>query len=129
MTSNNPSQEGPRVVNMTLQDIIDQLNLTVLTQPQDFSQVLPSAGYTSDLLSCVMANAARQGIWVTLQAHTNIVAVAALLDLAAVIITEGAMPDLATVQKANQEGITLLGTSEPSFCIVGKLWEMGLRSE
>ncbi len=80
----------------SLAEIIKALDLTLLTKPRNFSDVIPTAGYTSDLLSCVMANAAHQGIWVTLQAHTNIVAVAALLDLCAVIITEGAMPDPAT---------------------------------
>lgn len=114
---------------MNLQEIITQLNLTILTEPKDFTQVAPTAGYTSDLLSCVMAGAPHQGIWVTLQAHANIVAVAALLDQSAVIITEGALPDPATLLKANEEGITLLSTSEPSFAIVGKLWELGLRSE
>jgi hypothetical protein len=76
-----------------------------------------------------MANAAKQGLWVTLQAHGNIVAVAALLDLCAVIITEDAQPDPATLAKANQEGVVLLATPKPSFHIVGKLWEMGLRAE
>ena len=114
---------------MTLQDVIDQLQLKVLTQPADFSKVEPTGGYTSDLLSCVMANAVRQGIWVTLQAHANIVAVSALLDLCAVIITEGAMPDPATIEKANQEGVVLFSTPKASFHVVGKLWEMGLRAE
>ncbi|RPJ49053.1 MAG: serine kinase [Chloroflexi bacterium] len=112
---------------LTLAEIINALDLTALTQPADFSSILPSAGYTSDLLSCVMANATRQGIWITLQAHTNIVAVAALLDLCAVIITEGAMPDPATIARANQEGVVLLSTEKPSFYIAGKLWEMGIR--
>ncbi len=114
---------------ITLAEIIKALDLTVLTQPRDFSSVHPAGGYTSDLLSCVMANAIRQGIWVTLQAHTNIVAVAALLDQCAVIITAGAMPDPTTLMKANQEGVVLLSTEKPSFYVVGKLWEMGLRSE
>ncbi len=75
-----------------------------------------------------MANASRQGLWVTLQAHSNIVAVAALLDLAAVIITEGAAPDAATLAKAKEEGVTLLSTPRSTFFISGKLWEMGLRA-
>lgn len=112
---------------MTLQAIIEQLNLTLLTQREDFSQVTPTGGYTSDLLSCVMAGAQRKGIWVTLQAHLNIVAVGALLELSAIIITEGAMPDQATIAKANEEGIPLLSTDKPTFYVVGKLWEMGLR--
>ncbi len=113
---------------ITLDAIIQQLELTLLTQPRDFAELHPSSGYTSDLLSCVMANAAHQGIWVTLQAHTNIVAVAALLDLCAVIISEGAAPDPATIAKANEEGVILLSTPRSSFYIAGKLWEMGLRA-
>jgi hypothetical protein len=112
---------------LTLAEIIKALNLTLLTQPVDFSGILPAGGYTSDLLSCVMANATHQGIWITLQAHTNIVAVAALLELSAVIITEGAMPEPGTIAKANQEGVVLLSTPKPSFYVAGKLWEMGLR--
>jgi hypothetical protein len=113
----------------TMDEIIKALDLTLLTKPRSFSGVVPTAGYTSDLLSCVMANAVRQGMWVTLQAHANIVAVSALLDLCAVIITEGAMPDQNTIDKANQEGVILFSTSKPSFYVVGKLWEMGLRAE
>jgi len=112
---------------MTLQEIIQELQLTCLTQPREFREVVPENGYTSDLLSCVMAGARHHGIWVTLQSHTNIVAVAALLELCAVIVTEGAMPDPDTIAKANEEGVTLLLTEKPSFYVVGKLWEMGLR--
>lgn len=113
---------------MNLQNIIDELNLEVLTQPQNFSAVIPQGGYSSDLLSCVMAGASRAGIWVTLQAHGNVVAVAALLDLAAVIITENARPDEATLRRADSEKITLLATNLPTFTVVGRLWELGLRA-
>ena len=112
---------------MTLQEIIEKLDLRVLTEPKDFSQVVPTIGYVSDLLSCVMTGAKGGGIWVTLQAHGNIVAVAALLELAAVIITEGAKPDAAVVAKANEQGVVLLATAQPSFATVGQLWELGLR--
>jgi hypothetical protein len=113
---------------MTLQDIIEKLDLRVLTEPKDFGQTSPTNGYASDLLSCVMTGAKAGGVWVTLQAHGNIVAVAALLELAAIIITEDAKPDSATVAKANEQGVTLLATSQPSFVVVGRLWELGLRS-
>ena len=114
---------------MTLQDVIDQLQLKVLTQTADFSKVEPTGGYTSDLLSCVMAGAQHAGIWVTLQAHINIVAVAALLELSAVIITENSQPDSSTIAKANQEGVVLLSSNKTSFQITGKRWEMGLRAD
>ncbi len=111
---------------MTVQEIIDLLNLKVLTAPQDFSTIVPTCGYSSDLLSCVMAGAPHHSIWVTLQAHSNIIAVATLLEISAIIITEGATPEPETIAKANQEGVILLGTSKPTFFVVGKLWEAGL---
>ena len=112
---------------MTLQDIIDQLNLKLLTDQKDFRQMIPSSGYASDLLSCVMASARHHGVWITLQAHSNVVAVGALLELNAIIITEGASPDPDTIAKANEEGVTLLLTDKPTFYVAGKLWELGLR--
>jgi len=112
---------------MNLQQIIDRLDLKPVTEPVDYSQIQPSSGYTSDLLSCVMAGAKPNSLWVTLQAHVNIVAVAALLEMCAVIITENAQPDPSTVAKANNQSIILLTTPRFSFEIVGELWEMGLR--
>ena len=112
---------------MTLAEIIRALNLTVLTEAQDFSELLPQGAYTSDLLSCVMAGAPFGGVWITLQAHANIVAVAALREQCAIIITEGAMPDDTTIARANQEKIALLSTSASSYTVAGQLWEIGLR--
>ncbi len=114
---------------MNLQDIITKLGLTKLTSAEsDLSLIKPACGYTSDLLSCVMAGAPKKSIWITLQAHGNIIAVATLLDLSAVIITEGAIPDETTIEKANEEGVVLLSTSLPTYAVVGQLWEMGLRT-
>jgi len=113
---------------MNLQQIITELNLNVLTEPKDFSVIIPTGGYAADLLSCVMSGAVHGSLWVTLQAHSNIVAVAALLELSAVVITEGAMADEPTILKANAEGITLLSTEQPTYPIVGRLWEMGIRN-
>jgi hypothetical protein len=112
---------------MTLAEIIRSLNLTVLTEAQDFSELQPQGAYTSDLLSCVMAGAPFGGVWITLQAHSNIVAVAALREQCAIIITEGAMPDDTTIARANQEKIALLSTSASSYTVAGQLWEIGLR--
>lgn len=114
---------------MNLQQIIENLDLTVLTEPRDFASVQPAGGYTSDLLSCVMAGAKGNNLWITLQSHLNIVAVAALLEVAAVIITENAQPDSATITKANEQGIVLLSTPKPTYEIDGRLWEMGIRTQ
>jgi hypothetical protein len=113
---------------MNLQQIIDHLNLTLLTEPGDFAEITPTGGYSSDLLSCVMAGAKKGHLWITLQAHLNIVAVAALNEVAAVIITENAQPDAASIAKANQQGVILLSTPQPTYEVNGKLWELGIRN-
>jgi hypothetical protein len=111
---------------MNLQQVIEKLELNVLTESRNFSAIEVTGGYTSDLLSCVMAGAKTGYLWMTLQAHMNIVAVAALLEVAAIIISEGAQPDQATIDKANQQGVILLSTPRKNFEIDGKLWEMGV---
>ena len=113
---------------MNLQQIIDQLNLTVLTKDQDFTIIHPEGGYSSDLLSCVMAGAKKGSLWITLQAHLNIVAIAALNEIAAIIITENAQPDADSISKANQQGVILLSTPQSTYEINGRLWEMGVRN-
>lgn len=111
---------------MNLHQITEQLNLKLLTEPRDLTAIQPKGGYASDLLSCVMAGAKGKYLWVTLQAHLNIVAVAALLDVAAIIITENAQPDPAAIAKANEEGVILLSTAMPTYAVCGKLWELGI---
>jgi hypothetical protein len=113
---------------MNLQQVIDQLKLNVLTESADFASIIPTGGYSSDLLSCVMAGAKKGYLWITLQAHLNIVAVAALNEVAAIIITENAQPDAASIAKANQQGVILLSTAQPTYEINGKLWELGIRN-
>jgi hypothetical protein len=113
---------------MNLQQIIDQLNLTVLTESHTFAGITPTGGYSSDLLSCVMAGAKKGHLWITLQAHLNIVAVAALNEVAAIIITEDAQPDAASIAKANQQGVVLLSTPRATYEVNGMLWELGIRN-
>jgi hypothetical protein len=112
---------------MDLQQIIDNLHLRVLTSDCDFSSIKVDSGYTSDLLSCVMTGAKSKSVRVTLMAHGNIVAVDTLLDLTAIIVTENAQPNVNTISKANEEGIVILSSPQPSFQIVGQLWDLGLR--
>jgi hypothetical protein len=111
----------------TLKDLVVALQLKVLTDPADFATMIPGHVYASDLLSCVMTSGRQNGLWLTLQSHINIVAVAALLDLCAVIITENSVPDPETIEKANQQGVTLLLTNEQTYHVAGKLWELGFR--
>lgn len=110
---------------MKLEDIARELSLVVQTAAgRLFREV--SGGYASDLLSCVMAKAQAGNVWITLQGHPNIVAVASLLNLSGIIITEGVSPDAATVAKAEEEDVPLLTTPLTTYTVVGKLFELGI---
>lgn len=111
---------------MKLREIVEQLSLQVCAGQQCLEREV-TGGYASDLLSCVMAGAKRGNIWVTLQAHPNVVAVAALLELSAIVITEGVQPETATLQKAQAEGVPILTTRHTTFTVVAKLSRLGIR--
>jgi NAD(P)H-dependent FMN reductase len=108
---------------MKLRDLAGQLALNVI-QPQGNFDVVVSGGYTSDLLSDVMGNAKERNVWITCQTHENIVAVAKLKNLAAVILVNGRKPDDAALKKAREENVVIFSTPEPEFSITGVLYNL-----
>jgi serine kinase of HPr protein (carbohydrate metabolism regulator) len=108
---------------MKLKEIIEKLQLKVLTG-QDKLDVEVTSGYTSDLLSDVIANSKESNLWITLQTHQNIIAVAKLKDLSVIIIVNNREPDENTLQKAKEENLPLLGSEEMAFEVSGKLYEL-----
>jgi len=84
-------------------------------------------GYVSDLLSDVMANAGEGDIWVTLQKHVNIVAVAQLKGLAAIVLVNGRQPESDTVTRAEEMGIPIISTPLQAFDAAGILYTLGIR--
>jgi len=108
---------------MKLKDIIKALGLKVLTAA-DKLDVEASGGYTSDLLSDVMANSREKNIWITLQTHQNIVAVAKLKDLAGIILVNNRKPEEETLKKAEEEKVPLLTTEATAYKTSGKLYQL-----
>ena len=111
---------------MIVQEIVDVLQAEVVAGSVKLDNVI-KGGYASDLLSNVMGKAKLGSIWVTMQGHQNIVAVASLLGLSAVVITGDTKPDTEAITKAELEGIPLLTTSLPVFEVVGLLYSRGVK--
>jgi predicted transcriptional regulator len=108
---------------MKVSDIIDSLDLELVCGQSGIENEV-TGGYVSDLLSDVMGNAKEGQIWITLQTHKNVMAIASLKDLAAVILVKGFNPDEDTVKQSNQEGVPVLRTKENTFEIAGKLFQL-----
>jgi len=113
---------------LKLSEIIKNLNLKIECG-EKFTDRNVSGGYVSDLLSDVMANAKKGDIWVTLQTHPNIVAVAVLKEVSGVIIVGNRKPEPETLKKAEPEKIPIMTTELSGFEIVGRLYEMGIKGK
>jgi predicted transcriptional regulator len=110
---------------MKLAKLVEELALTIKTTQGGLAKEV-RGGYASDLLSDVMANSQEGDIWVTIQGHPNIVAVATLRDLAGVILANGRQPDEETLQRAEEEGIPILCTPLQTYEVAGRLYRLGI---
>ena len=108
---------------MKVNDLVKCLNLTVFSGQSGLDNDI-TGGYTSDLLSDVMGNVDEGQVWITLQTHRNIMAVASLKEVAAVVLVKGLTPSDETVSHSNEEGIPLLGTSLEAFEMSGELYRL-----
>lgn len=116
---------GYHVQAMKLIEIIEKLKLEVRTGA-DQLDVEVTGGYASDLMSDVIARAEEGNLWVTLQTHQNIVAVAVMKSLHGIILINGREPDEDTVQKASAQGVPIMISKMSMFELVGRLFELGI---
>lgn len=107
---------------MQLTQIIEALDLEVLTPVAEDREVL--GGYTGDLLSWVMGRAESEMLWITIMTNVNILAVASLRDLPAVLIAEAAELDEAVIAKAKEQEITLLRSPKSAYALCVELGKL-----
>lgn len=113
---------------MQVKELNEKLPVELFCEGGNLEQEV-TGGYCSDLLSVVMSRAGEGNVWITLQGHPNIVAVAVLVNLAAIIVTENSQVDDETVEKAREEGVIILTTDLSSYEIAGKLYNLGIHGE
>ena len=111
---------------MKLADLVNALDLKVISAPESLDNEV-TGGYVSDLLSDVIGNSRQGDVWITLQGHVNVVAVASMKDLAGIILVNNRQPDEDAVEKAEEEGIAVLVSELPAFEVVGRLYGLGVR--
>ncbi len=85
-----------------------------------------TCGYTCDLLSWVMAHGRAGMAWITVQTHMNVIAVASLMEMAAVIVPEGIEMEEPTLAKARDEGICVLQSDKTAFELCALMAGAGL---
>jgi predicted transcriptional regulator len=108
-----------------LADVVEKLALEVRTGDRRLDTEV-TGGYSSDLMSDVIANGKKGNVWVTLQVHQNIVAVASVNDLAGIVLVKGREPEQEAIEMAEVEGMPILVTQLPTFEVVGRLYQLGI---
>jgi serine kinase of HPr protein (carbohydrate metabolism regulator) len=108
---------------MRLRDIVDPLRLSVRSGKELLDREV-SGGYVGDLLSDVIANGEAGSLWITMQVHSNIVAVAVLKELAGIIIVQGREPAEETLVRATEEKIPVLVSQGTAFEMAGQLYTL-----
>ncbi len=112
---------------MNVAEAAHEIRGTVVTCAEEAKSRPVAGGYASDLLSDVMANSAKGDLWVTMQKHMNIVAVATLNDLAGIVLVNSREPEAATIDRARQEHIPIICTELQAFDVIGILYGLGVR--
>ena len=111
---------------MKIKDIVKTLDLQVMSG-EEFLEREVTGGYAGDLLSDVLANSEKGNLWITLQIHQNIIAVASSKELSAIIIVNGRKPEEETLKSAQAEKTPLIACNLSTYEIVGRLYEIGIR--
>lgn len=110
---------------MNLQEIVNELDLKVIHEGDGLDREV-SSGYVGDLLSDVIASGRKGDLWITIQVHENIIAVATLKDLTAIVLAKNSQPLEETLRSAREEDVTLLSSPMTSFEIISRLAELGI---
>ena len=71
-----------------------------------------------------MGFAQEGNVWVTLQTHKNVIAIASLKELACVVLVKGNQPDEDMLEQAKEEEIPVLGTAEQTFEVAGQIYKL-----
>lgn len=113
---------------MTIQEIMNLTGATPLTKDVDMNREV-TCGYACDMLSWVMSHAKAGMAWITVQSHMNVVAVASMMEMSAVILPEGIDMFDEAVTKANDEGVAVLKSKKTAYELSGLLYQAGVSAQ
>jgi serine kinase of HPr protein (carbohydrate metabolism regulator) len=111
---------------MKIKDIVKKLELQVISGQELLDREV-TGGYAGDLLSDVLANSNEGNIWITMQIHQNIIAVASSKELSGIIIVNRRIPEEETLKSASEEKMPVLISNLLTYEIAGRLYEIGIK--
>lgn len=99
---------------MILKDFITKCGFKIINDGNNGDTKI-SKVFCCDLLSIAMSKNPSDSVWITVMGNINAVAVCTLTEGACIVLAENIQPDAAMLEKANQQGVTILATELPVF--------------
>ena len=99
---------------MTVREMAQQLSLKPLAGEEGMEKQVTGC-YIGDLLSWAMGRAQEGDAWITVMGNLNAIGVAVLADTSCIILAENAWLDEDARQKADQQGVAVLGSERNSY--------------
>ena len=110
---------------MNIQGLITLTGAKLLTPNADTTREV-ECGYSCDLLSWVMAHGKHGMAWITVQTHMNVVAVATLMEMAAILVPENISVPQDVLDRADSEGIAILSSEKTAYELCGLMYQAGI---
>ena len=107
---------------MKLHEIIETLNPEIICEGD--GERLISGVIAGDLLSFIIGEAKEGNIWVTIQIHLNVSAVAVLKELPMIILASGRAPSKELAEKCIEENIAIITVKESAYEVCAKLYKL-----
>jgi hypothetical protein len=111
-------------MSISLSQYLGAIQATNLTPDVDIANLSIGGGYVSDLLSDVMGNVLNNQVWITIMRHLNVIAVASLAGVPAVVFPKNLRPEEPVIAKAIEEGVCLVSTPLSTFETAGILYHL-----
>ena len=99
---------------MTVKDLASQMSLKNWN-PEANLEVSITGGYAGDMLSWVMGQAQEGSVWITIMSNQNVAAVALMVGVSCVVLTENVNPDEALLAQAKARGLPLFTSSLSTY--------------
>ena len=113
---------------MKVRELAEKLGAKVLSGEENLETEI-SCGYSCDLLSWVMAHGKKGMAWITVQTHMNVIAVASLMEMSAVILPEGITMEGPSLEKAREEGVAVLQSKKSAYALCALMEKGGLPAD
>ena len=107
-----------------LADYVTAIDGVNCTPTLSLEKVEINGAYVCDMLSDVMGSAKEGQVWITIMKHLNVIAVASMTGIPAIIFAKGNEPESPIIEKAVEEGILLISSKLPTFELAGILYKL-----